>query len=360
MTTQRTDGAAFFRRAPGLFGILGLDGQIQAVSDDCHAELGFGPGDSIFAWLEDDDKQQIQATLAALSGDATTLHVRLRGCDGTYQTMRWALRTGEDAGTCFVVWTAISEAQREGNRLRFLIEAMPDMIGLADFTGHSVYINPGGCELLGYPLEETIGRDIVTLVPEYLRERYLSEIIPTVMQEGRWSGEVEFLTKAGEIVPMSQVVVLVPDESGKPEIMATLSREIRAQKQLEAALRQAIQELSTPIIQVWQGVLALPIVGIVDSERASQMMVALLEAISSKRCRVAVIDLTGVKTLDTATIDHLFRMVKAAQLLGSRCVLSGMSALMAQTVASLGLDMTGMRTFRSLEEALREAMQSLK
>ncbi len=126
------------------------------------------------------------------------------------------------------------------------------------------------------------------------------------------------------------------------------------QDKLDIIARQqaAIQALSTPIIQVWEGVLAVPVVGAVDSERTSRMMEKLLETIIHSKSRYAIIDVTGVETVDTHTADNFVRLIRGVQLLGAQGIISGIGPLVAQTIVDLGVDLSGIPTFANLKEAL--------
>lgn len=359
MTTPPLDYEAFFRRAPAMLCVLDGEDVLRSTSDAFAALLGGDAEGRMLAELvHPDDALPLRGTLAQARGGAaeSACELRVRGQGGVYRGLRWSVRAGAPDGALF---GALSELDAVGRRFCHLVEAITDLIGIADLTGQTQYINPAGRAMMGYTPAETATHNIMQYVPAHLHAAYQKEYIPTVMCEGKWHGEVELLRKDGSLMPAMQSVVLLPDESGQPAAVATLAHDITEQKRLEAALRQAIDELSTPVIQLWEGVLALPIVGALDSGRATQMSNTLLETIQARRTRIAVIDLTGVRGLDSATIDHLFRMVRAAALLGSRCVISGMSPDTAQTVASLGLDLGDLRSFRSLEEALRFAMREI-
>lgn len=117
--------------------------------------------------------------------------------------------------------------------------------------------------------------------------------------------------------------------------------------------RMAIADLSAPIIDVWDDVLALPIVGLVDTQRSVEVTERLLDRISKSSARSVIVDLTGVEVVDTMTANHLLQMVRAAGLLGAHCILSGISPQIAQTLVQLDVDLSEMRTVRNLKEALR-------
>jgi anti-anti-sigma regulatory factor len=128
-------------------------------------------------------------------------------------------------------------------------------------------------------------------------------------------------------------------------------------KETQGRLEAAVSAMSTPIIQVWDGVLALPVIGSVDFERAGQMMEALLQAIVRTRSRFAVLDLTGVEAVDTATADHLLKIVRAVRMLGAQGIITGIRPAVAQTMISLGIELAGIATLNNLQEALRACMK---
>jgi rsbT co-antagonist protein RsbR len=117
--------------------------------------------------------------------------------------------------------------------------------------------------------------------------------------------------------------------------------------------RAAIRELSAPIMEVWEGILCLPVVGVMDSNRSADMTDALLRAVVSSRARATIIDITGIEAMDTSTADHFIRMAKAVQLLGADCVLTGINPQIAQTIVHMGVEMQGLVTHRSLRDALQ-------
>lgn len=117
--------------------------------------------------------------------------------------------------------------------------------------------------------------------------------------------------------------------------------------------RSAIRELSAPIMEVWDGILCLPIVGIMDSTRSADMTDALLKAVVATRARCTIIDITGIEVMDTHTADHFIRMAKSVRLLGAECVLTGINPQIAQTVIHMGLEMSEIVSHRSLRDALQ-------
>jgi rsbT co-antagonist protein RsbR len=129
-------------------------------------------------------------------------------------------------------------------------------------------------------------------------------------------------------------------------------RELEEKLETVEQQRAAIRSLSTPIIEVWSGVLCLPVVGVMDTARSAEMTSSLLQAIVEKGTQYAIIDITGIDVMDTRTVDHFIRMAKAIRLLGAECALTGLNPHIAQTVVHMGLDLSDIVTHRSLRDAL--------
>lgn len=123
--------------------------------------------------------------------------------------------------------------------------------------------------------------------------------------------------------------------------------------------QEAIRDLSTPVLQVRERLLILPIIGMLDAARARQLTEQLLGAIQSNRAKVVVIDITGVATIDLAVANHLVQTVEAARLMGASAIISGLSSRIAQTLVDLGVDLSMMRTVGDLQGGLEEAERLL-
>ena len=119
--------------------------------------------------------------------------------------------------------------------------------------------------------------------------------------------------------------------------------------------QEAIRELSTPVLQVRDRLLILPIIGVLDSQRARQLMEQLLAAIQTNRAKVVVIDITGVATIDVGVANHLVQTVEASRLMGASAIITGLSSKIAQTLVDLGVDLGMMRTVGDLQGGLEEA-----
>jgi rsbT co-antagonist protein RsbR len=131
----------------------------------------------------------------------------------------------------------------------------------------------------------------------------------------------------------------------------------QAREQLIARQQEELIELSTPVVQLWEGVLALPLIGTLDSERTQVVMESLLERLVATGSSIAVIDITGVPTVDTLVAQHLLKTVAAAQLMGADCIISGIRPQIAQTIVHLGIDLSTVATKASLADAFALALK---
>jgi rsbT co-antagonist protein RsbR len=131
----------------------------------------------------------------------------------------------------------------------------------------------------------------------------------------------------------------------------------KGREEVIARQQQEMLELSTPVVQLWDGILALPLIGTLDSERTQVVMENLLERLVATGSSLAVIDITGVPTVDTLVAQHLLKTVAAAQLMGADCIISGIRPQIAQTIVHLGIDLSTVATKASLADAFALALK---
>ena len=131
----------------------------------------------------------------------------------------------------------------------------------------------------------------------------------------------------------------------------------RTREDLITRQQEELLELSTPVIKLWEGVLAVPMIGTLDSSRTQMVMEALLQKIVETESELAIIDITGVPTVDTLVAQHLIKTVTAIRLMGADCIISGVRPQIAQTIVHLGVDLQGVTTKASLAAALALALK---
>ncbi len=155
------------------------------------------------------------------------------------------------------------------------------------------------------------------------------------------------------------VGVLITDLGSEVIESRKRAEELQEKLELIEKQRQAIEELSTPIIKIWDQVLVLPLIGTLDTRRSQRLTEALLTDIADTQSKVTILDITGVPTVDSAVANHLLKTVSAVKLLGAECVITGIRPDVAQTIVHLGVDLSEVETLSNLSEGLKWAFNRL-
>jgi len=262
-------------------------------------------------------------------------------------------------------------ARREREiRLRMfesLVEHAMDGITVADLTGRTEYVNPAFLREYGVSDPEAVRqRDLVTFYADEEAERLRGEIKSQVLSSGHWQGRLWAARADGSRYLAHTSMMVLTDPTEEPIAVASFTRNITAEYEVERqrealheqmieAQRATIRALATPLIPLAAGLIAMPIVGTIDSARAQQILETLLGGISAQRARTAIMDITGVKLVDAAVADGLLRAARAARLLGAEVILTGVSPEVARVLADLSIDMGGLVTCSTLERGIAHA-----
>jgi rsbT co-antagonist protein RsbR len=132
---------------------------------------------------------------------------------------------------------------------------------------------------------------------------------------------------------------------------------LKTREQFIARQQEEMLELSTPVVKLWDGILALPLIGTLDSARTQVVMESLLRTIVETNSKIAIIDITGVPTVDTLVAQHLLKTITAARLMGAECIISGIRPQIAQTIVHLGINLTDIITKSKMSDAFALALQ---
>lgn len=261
----------------------------------------------------------------------------------------------------------ITEQQRvEGELATFktLVDNAPDGINVTTLDARLFYANKSFQRMSGYG-EEAIGKTIVDLYAD--EPEALIAAAKQVAGEGFWSGNFTLRQPDGTLIPTACKVFSIFDAQGNPRWLAAIVRDISEQQRQEQerqelqqriieAQRAALRELSTPLLPLAQGVLAMPLLGTIDSNRAQQVMETLLEGVNIHQAHTAILDITGVQMVDTQVANALIHTAQAVKLLGAQVILTGIRPAMAQTLVNLGADMSGVVTRSTLESGIAYAL----
>jgi rsbT co-antagonist protein RsbR len=247
---------------------------------------------------------------------------------------------------------------------RLLVESVKDYaIVMLDPDGHVASWNAGAERFKGYRAAEIIGKHFSCFYPADAVQRGLPEQeLKTAAKDGRFEGEGWRVRKDGKQFWANVIISALRDKDGTLRGFAKVTRDLTESKQAEEQIRQQdkeIMELSTPVMQVWQGVVVAPLIGSLDSNRTQQFMERLLDRIVETNSPVALVDIMGVPTIDTQTAQHLIETISAVRLLGAQVVLTGVRPAIAQTLVHLGIDLSGIMTRSSLAAGLQVALDVL-
>jgi rsbT co-antagonist protein RsbR len=219
--------------------------------------------------------------------------------------------------------------------------------------------------MVGYG-DGIIGQRLADLIVDETGE-HLAEVRQALLAHGAWQGEASYRHKEGYALPIQVSLLLIRDAAGEPLGSAAVVRDLRAQRQAEqehtalqeqviAAQQAALRELSTPLIPLTDNVVVMPLIGTIDGARSQQILEVLLEGIALHQAEAVLLDISGVRVVDTQVADALLRAAKAVRLLGAQVILTGLSAEVAQTMVHLGADLGDIVTQGNLQAGLRYAM----
>lgn len=166
----------------------------------------------------------------------------------------------------------------------------------------------------------------------------------------------------GQIIPIEYTAAALTDDDGNIvgglEYIIDISERVRQEKRIKEQSK-TIMEISTPAIKLWDRITILPVVGVVDSLRAQQMMNTMLNKIMETSSKVIILDIQGVAAVDTAVANHLIKIAKATKLMGCSCIISGISPAVAETLVQLGVELGDIATNSTLQDALSDAFRMM-
>jgi rsbT co-antagonist protein RsbR len=227
-----------------------------------------------------------------------------------------------------------------------------------DFSGFGARLDRAGAPLLACDVAQVsmmTGRELSVGELEKIREVVADALLVLGnVADGDCSAQLD-VDAAGRgplgflLAGINDLIATVGTEQ---EQSSLFHRELDERLATVEQQRSAIRSLSTPVIEIWRGVLCLPVVGVIDTARSVEMTGTLLQTIVEKGSKYAIIDITGIEVMDTRTVDHFIRMAKAIRLLGAECALTGLNPYIAQTIVHMGVDLRDIVTHRSLRDAL--------
>jgi len=252
----------------------------------------------------------------------------------------------------------LKQRLKEGRLLRSLLDHLDVVVWAIDEQGMFTFHDGKAVVTAGLKPGDYIGKSTYELFPgqdQGFRSALAGEMVRQRMETHGVFWDHWFIPQRNAQGNLEGVIGMSQDIT---EINRTMT-ELETKLTVIEKQQEVIRNLETPVIQVWDHVLTLPMVGIVDSRRAARVMDDLLEAVTRIQARFAIIDLTGVDVVDTATAGYLLSLVKAVSLLGAEGIITGIRPNVAQTMISLGLDLSKVKTLANLREGLKLCVRKI-
>ena len=368
----------FFQTSGDLLCVLDTAGRFVRANDAFHDVLGYPEstllGVDLVSVVHPEDAAETRTFLHETGqGDGSVrVFARFLHRDLTYRRLSFSLRrVAEDAATYgagreMMEQESVEQARRRTAVLQqtqatamvggWEIDCLTNELYWSDETYRIHEVPPG--------YKPIVATALAFYAPESVP--IITAAVQGCMKGEAYHVELELLTAKGRrlwvrasgqpILEDGKVVRLV---GAFQDIDLFKRRELEVEEKLAIIneQRSAIRALSAPIIQVWDRVLALPVVGILDEERAEEITGRMLDAVASHSARYAILDLTGVETVDEGTANHLVKIIRAIQLLGAKSIVTGIRPAMAQTLVALGAGFAGAQTVSNLREAIKISMR---
>ena len=249
--------------------------------------------------------------------------------------------------------------------LPLLVDSVTDYaIILLDTEGRVLTWNTGAERLKGWKADEIIGQPISRFYPEEdIRSGKIQTELKGAAAEGRFEDEGWRVRKDGTRFWANVIITALRDQNGQLRGFGKLTRDLSERRMAEERIKRQAHEIfemaAVPVVQVWEGIVLVPLIGTLDSQRTQQLMERLLHRVTETASPVALLDITGVPTIDTQTAQHLIETVSAVRLLGAEVILTGVRPTIAQTLVHLGIDLSNVITRSSLSAGLRMALNIL-
>ena len=257
---------------------------------------------------------------------------------------------------------AEEDLRESETRYKSIFNSPFQMAYIVDLSGQVLDTNAYALEHMGYNEEEMAEMsfqafshpDDLPNAMEYVTGILAGKKLPPItIRVNKKSGEVLWIESS--MIPLRRGEELYALMGLAQDVTERIQSEERL-NDLVVRLKASQEELSTPVVQVWDKVLALPLIGVVDSVRAQKIMEVLLQRIVDTQAEIVILDTTGIATMDTQVTTHMVRTIQASSLLGTKCVITGITPEVAQAMTQLDVDMTGLITKRDLQEGLRWAL----
>ncbi|AKT38103.1 PAS domain-containing protein [Chondromyces crocatus] len=358
-----------FETSPDLLFIASVDGELLSMSRSLRHSLGAERGAplTLAALAHPDDQETLSDALTKTRNSTAPARfdLRLRNARGPYRSLSChAARApqGDTIHGCFWPRTVSGTSSITARLFDAMVDYLPSSVWVLDPEGRFIYNDGRLLGAIGIDRHTLTGKNILDLyghvegVTSHVRRSLTGEVVHyfTRFDGGAWE------------------TWLLPIRDARGDLSVVLGFNIditsvhRAEVELRARLaeieqqQEVIRRLSTPIIEVWDGVLTLPMLGVLDSARTADVLQSVLTHINQRGASFAILDLTGVEVVDTRVAGYLVQLISAIRLLGAEGIVAGIRPTVAQTIVALGADLTQIVTHRNLRAALSHCIAVMR
>lgn len=375
MAALEAASLAYFDEQPQLALLLDGNAHVVRISDRLRKYLGIPESVTLSGPLSNlvspGRHEPLRLGLEAIREPASETNILLSMVyEGqTSPSIAWRFSRSRDGKAIYAVASApeekptgrivASDLARKVDLLQHIIDTMPVVVWAVDDKGIFTLSDGAALAILGLQPGQVVGLDALEL---YAAEPAIVEAIRDALA-GKYSCHVV----AGSGFMWESRYIPIMAEDGRVTGVVGFSLDVTERVHAEKELRQqlalveqqetAIRTLSTPIMRVWEGVLALPLVGMLDATRIERILAALLEAVVHDQAEYVIIDLTGISDVDDTAADYIFKVLRALALLGTQAIVTGIRPAVARALVELGLDLGQVVTLGNLEEAIRLVMK---
>ncbi len=363
----------FFNMNLDLSCVATLDGHFLKINGAWESTLGYKEEDlmaqQFLTFIHPDDMQPTLDVMAQMSEGVKLLNFvnRYRHKDGSYRYFDWSAALGEKniyATARDITHHKESEEvlRQEQERMRAILESQNSYLLRTDMNGLYTFANQKYIKDFGWiHNNELLGTSCMPAISPSHQQAAADCVAKCIAEPGKsFQVELQKPLRDGSTTATFWDFVCLLDAAGKPTEIQCLGINIsELKRQEEERLKKQqfdLLEMATPITQLWEGILLLPLVGLMSAQRAQSIMMAVLRKISETQAKVFILDIGGVAVVDTEVANHFIKLAKATRLMGCTCTISGISPAVSQTIIELGIQTDELNTTGTMRDALERAL----
>lgn len=365
----------FFELHLDMFCIASMEGYFLSINAAWGKTLGYTLEDlKAVQFLDFIHPEDIQATLDVMGQLATGVTLlnftnRYRHKEGHYLYLEWRSQLAD--GFIYATATNITarkqkelELHQNQSRMQAIIDSQTNYMLQTDLNGNYTYANQKYINDFAWihNADDIQGYNCIASISVHSQGAVADTVAKCIAKPNTtYQIEIDKPLQDGSHATTLWDFICLTDNEGKPSEIQCLGINITDRKRSEEDIKKrqqiALLEMSTPITQLWDGILLLPLVGLMSATRAQSVMSSVLKKISETQAQVFILDISGAAVVDTEVANHFIKLSKATRLMGCQCTMSGISPAVSQTIVELGIQIEEINTTGTMRDALEKALK---